>query len=184
MSIGFLLASCTVIFRSPPVRMAAMNFSGNVMATKHPTLVQVWIACRSGAPLSTLTKTGSVRLSPSGSVISIAPLLPSAAGRTATDTSNCRVSRWKTCWTARQSSVLPSPAHSTRHAAGGLSGACCAAALATIATINAAVAAVVAARLPADEGQRFAGMVYSSGATALKARRWRQRYTHGSSRRP
>src|SRR5262249_13325220 len=42
-SIGFLLASCTVILRSLPVRMAAMSLSVSVMATKHPTLVQVWI---------------------------------------------------------------------------------------------------------------------------------------------
>src|SRR5215471_14288482 len=61
--------------------MAAMNLSVSVMATKHPTLVQVWIDCRSAVPLSTLTKTGSVRLRPSGSVITIAPVLPSAAGR-------------------------------------------------------------------------------------------------------
>src|SRR5262245_39987052 len=125
-SIGFLLASCTVILRSLPARMAAMSLSVSVMATKHPTLVQVWIDCRSAVPLSTLTKTGSVRLRPSGSVIIIAALLPSAAGRTRADTTNCRVSRWKTCWTARQSSVLPSPAHSTRHAVGAPSGACCA----------------------------------------------------------
>src|SRR5262249_3338047 len=39
-SIGFLLASCTVILRSLPARMAAMNLSVSVMATKHPTLVQ------------------------------------------------------------------------------------------------------------------------------------------------
>src|SRR5262245_4228258 len=72
-SIGFLLASCTVILRSLPARMAAMNLSVSVMATKHPTLVQVWIDCRSAVPLSTFTKTGSVRLRPSGSVITIAP---------------------------------------------------------------------------------------------------------------
>src|SRR5262249_2459571 len=65
-SIGFLLASCTVILRSLPARMAAMNLSVSVMATKHPTLVQVWIDCRSAVPLSTFTKTGSVRLRPSG----------------------------------------------------------------------------------------------------------------------
>src|SRR5262249_47631801 len=65
---------------------SAMSLSESVIATKHPTLVQVWIACRSGAPLSTLIKTGSVRLRPSGSVISMAPLLPSAAGRAATET--------------------------------------------------------------------------------------------------
>src|SRR5262249_20612146 len=45
-SIGFLLASCTAILRSLPARMAAMNLSVSVMATKHPTLVQVWIDCR------------------------------------------------------------------------------------------------------------------------------------------
>src|SRR5262249_45346073 len=123
MSTGFLFASCTVIFKSCPLRMAATNFSGSVRATKHPTLVQVWIGCRSGVPLSTLTDTGSVRLRRRGSVMIMAPLLPSGAGRTATDTNNWRVSRWKICCTARQSSVLPSPAHSTRHAAGGLSGA-------------------------------------------------------------
>jgi hypothetical protein len=88
------LASCTVIFRSVPVRIAATSLSESVMATKHPTLVQVWIACFSDAPLSTLTCTGSLTLRPSGSVTNIAPLLPSAAGRTATDSSNCRVSRW------------------------------------------------------------------------------------------
>ena len=49
MSIGFLLASCTVIFNSLPVRMAAMSLSVIVMATKQPTLVQVWIACFSGS---------------------------------------------------------------------------------------------------------------------------------------
>src|SRR5262249_15048084 len=37
MSTGFLLASCTVIFKSCPLRMAATNFSGSVRATKHPT---------------------------------------------------------------------------------------------------------------------------------------------------
>src|SRR5262249_61762764 len=95
---------------------AAMSLSESVIAAKHPTFVQVWIACRSGVPLSTLTSTGSVRLRPSGSVISIAPLLPSAAGRTGTDTSKCRVSRLNTCCTARQSRVLPLPVDSTRHA--------------------------------------------------------------------
>ena len=60
------------------------------MATKHPTLVQVWIAWRSAAPLSTLTMIGSTRLRPSGSWTTIAAVLPSAAGRTTTDTSNCR----------------------------------------------------------------------------------------------
>src|SRR5262249_62326129 len=46
-SIGFLLASCTVILRSLPARMAAMSLSVSVMATKHPTLVQGSIDCRS-----------------------------------------------------------------------------------------------------------------------------------------
>src|SRR5215467_8593204 len=159
-SIGFLLASCTVILRSLPARMAAMSLSVSVMATKHPTLVQVWIDCRSAVPLSTLTKTGSVRLRPSGSVITIAPVLPSGAGRTSADTTNCRVSRWKTCWTARQSSVLPSPTHSTRHAAGAPSGACSARAdcAATIKMVSAITAAIVAAQLPAAEAWRLAGI--------------------------
>jgi hypothetical protein len=67
--------------------------SVSVIATKHPTLVQVWIGCRSAAPLSTLTATGSVRLSPSGSVNTMAPVLRSAAGRTTADSTSCLVSR-------------------------------------------------------------------------------------------
>src|SRR5262249_30702990 len=157
-SIGFLLASCTVILRSLPARMAAMNLSVSVMARKHPTLVQVWMDGRSAVPLPTFTKTGSVRLRPSGSVITIAPVLPSAAGRTSADATNCRVSRWKTCWTARQSSVLPSPAHSTRHAAGVPSGACCARAdcAEAIKMVSAITAATVSARLPAAKAWRLA----------------------------
>src|SRR5499427_5915638 len=159
-SIGFLLASCTVILRSLPARMAAMSWSVSGMATKHPTLVQVWIDCRSAVPLSTLTKTGSVRLRPRGSVIIIAALLPSGAGRTSADTTNCRVSRWKICWTARQSSVLPSPAHSTRHAAGVPSGACCARADCAVAIkmVSAITAATVSARLSAAEAWRLANI--------------------------
>src|SRR4051812_44771965 len=123
-SIGFLLTSCTVIFSSLPVRMAASILSLSVMVTKQPTLVQVWIGCRSAAPLSTLTVTGSVGLSPSGSGSRHAPGLGSGAGRTTADSTSCRVSRWNTCWTARHSSALPSPEHSTRHAAADASGAC------------------------------------------------------------
>src|SRR5262245_20127752 len=184
-SIGFLFASCTVILSSPPARMAAMSLSESVIATKHPTLVQVWIACRSGVPLSTLTSTGSVRLRPSGSVISIAPLLPSVAGRTATETSNCRVSRWKTCCTARQSSVLPSPVHSTRHAAGGFSGDCCADVdrePAPTAISNAIAVAIISPRLPASEERELADMgahssrLRAGGAIALKACRCVSRY--------
>src|SRR5262249_26407343 len=100
---------------------SAMSLSESVIATKHPTLVQVWIACRSGARLGPLTKPGRVELGPGASATSVAPLFPPAAGRAATEPSNCRASRWKICGTARQSSVLPSPVHSTRHAAGGFS---------------------------------------------------------------
>src|SRR5262249_12775487 len=159
-SIGFLLASCTVILRSLPARMAAMSLSVSVMATKHPTLVQVWIDCRSAVPLSTLTKTGSVRLRPRGSVIIIAALLPSGAGRTRADTTNCRVSRWKACWAARQSSGLPSPPRPAPHSAGAPSGACSARAdcAAAIKMVSAITTAVVPAHLPAAEAWRLAGI--------------------------
>ena len=163
-SIGFLLTSCTVIFSSLPVRMAASILSVSVMVTKQPTLVQVWIGCRSAAPLSTLTVTGSVRLSPSGSVSSIAPVLASGAGRTTADSTSCRVSRWNTCWTARHSSALPSPEHSTRHAAADASGACAGAGweAAAIKTASPVVAVVSMTRLPAGETQRLARMAGGS----------------------
>ena len=71
------------------------------------------------------------------------------------------VSRWNTCWTARQSSVLPSPVHSTRHAAGGPSGACAGAECETaaITTASPAVAAISMTRLPAGAARRLARMV-------------------------
>jgi len=124
-------------------------------------LVQVWIGWRSAAPLSTLTVTGSVRLSPSGSVSSIAPVLASGAGRTTADSTSCRVSRWNTCWTARHSSALPSPEHSTRHAAApDASGACAGAEweAAAIRTASPVVAVISTTRLPAGEAQRLARM--------------------------
>src|SRR6476620_5571868 len=64
---------------------------------------------------------------------------------------SCRVSRWNTCWTARHSSVLPSPEHSTRHAATDASGACAGAEWEAAATKTASpvVAAVSMTRLPA-----------------------------------
>ena len=67
-SIGFLSASCTVILRSVPARMAVTSLlAGRHARRSSPILVQVWIGWRSGWPLSTLIRTGSVRLSPSGS---------------------------------------------------------------------------------------------------------------------
>src|SRR5262249_37591324 len=95
-----------------------------------------------------------------GGVIIFAALWPSGAGRTSADTTNCRVARWKTCWTARQSSVLPSPTHSTRHAAGAPSGACSARAdcAAAIKMVSAITTAVVSAHLPAAEAWRLAGI--------------------------
>src|SRR5262249_50614957 len=113
------------------LELATGSHGGNeLVGERHcdeaPKLWQVWIACRSGAPLPTLPKPVSWSVSPSGGVMSRAPLCPPAAGRTVTEPSNCRDSRWKTCCPARQSSVLPSPVHSPRHAAGGFSGDCCA----------------------------------------------------------
>src|SRR5262249_37407439 len=174
------------------LELATGSHGGNeLVGERHcdeaPKLVQVWIACRSGAPLPTLTKTGSVRLRPSGSVMSMAPLLPSAAGRTVTETSNCRDSRWKTCCTARQSSVLPSPVHSTRHAAGGFSGDCFADAdrePAPTAISNAIAVAIISPRLPASEARELADMgahssrLRAAGAIALKACRCVSRYVH------
>src|SRR5262245_7423999 len=167
-STGFLLASCTVIFKSVPVRMAATSWSESVMATKHPTFVQVWIACFSDAPLSTLTCTGSLTLRPRGSVTSIAPLLPSAPGRTATDSSNCRVSRWKTCCTARHSKTLPSPEHSTRHAAGGGASGACAGADCEAAAIITVEATATAGRTRRRTGYRLTIMARSSSIVAAR----------------
>jgi hypothetical protein len=64
---------------------------------------------------------------------------------------------------------LPSPEHSTRHAAGGLSGACCAgAALAAIAAKNTATAAIAAARWLADVRRQLTRMGLFLRADALK----------------
>ena len=60
---------------SPAVRAPSID-------TKQPVLVQVWIACRSTGPLSTLICTGSVRLRPSGSWIAISATFGSGALRT------------------------------------------------------------------------------------------------------
>jgi hypothetical protein len=110
-------------------------------------------------------------LRPSGSVTNIAPLLPSAAGRTATDSSNCRVSRWKTCCTARHSKTLPSPEHSTRHAAGGVASGACAGAdrdAEVINTMEATAAATGRARRRTE--YRLTGMARSSSIVAARQR--------------
>src|SRR5262249_48345621 len=113
------------------LELATGSHGGNeLVGERHcdeaPKLVQVWIACRSVAPLPTLTKTGSVRSGPRGRVRSVAPPSPPAAERTATEPATCRAPRGKPCGPARRSSVLPPPVHSPRHAAGGFSGDCCA----------------------------------------------------------
>src|SRR5262249_4840037 len=122
-----------------------------------------------------------------GRVVRVAPLLRPAAGRPATETSNGRDSRWKTCCTARQSSVLPSPVHSTRHAAGGVSGDCCADAdrePAPTAISNAIAVGIISPRLPASEARELAAMgahssrLRAARAIALKACRCVSRYVH------
>src|SRR5262249_30679934 len=124
--------------------MLAMSVSVSVQ--KHARLVQVLIS-RSGAPLSTFANTGSVRLRP---VIFKSPVLPLSADHTSATGScaNCPVSRWER--TARQiGTILPTVEQSRCHAAGRLSGGCCAdAQLAAVATINALGAGATPARSP------------------------------------